>query len=185
MGVRNVFIYNTKNPHLEGHIRFREATVTGRLYKIDPITPILVVPQSTVVAVGSGNHEMDVVCSRNWQEVRKFVFPTAKGKNAKGGGYWIRIRGGIYTFDDLTKRLPLLDESQGFYPGERGRVSVYTRAMIPAFFRDDGSTKERPKLASVSLLPVWAYVSIGHAAGLCSSENLIREDSWSQDEGTL
>ena len=117
----NIFVYGTLKrgqrnhaPYCDGALDVREAEVCGWLYDLPFGFPALVVPEETILAVGTGDYAGDAGKQRS--EVR-MILPSKSVAH-----------GELPTFDDPKAQLPALDGLEGFRPGEPG---LYQRVLIP------------------------------------------------------
>jgi len=130
----NVFVYGTLKQGERNHDRFcqgvlniREATAHGWLYDLPFGFPALVVPEETILAIGTEDYVGDADRQRS-TPLRSSSWDTV-------------AHGELITFDDPRTRLPALDSLEGFRPGEPG---LYRRVLIPV--QANGQTT-----------PAWAY----------------------------
>lgn len=112
----------------------------GRLYDLPFGFPALVVPEEDVQAVGT----TDYLANAQIQD-------SAEAGSREAYSDWDTVCGELFIFDDPEERLPVLDELEGFRPGEK---SFYRRVLIPATLTETGI----PVIA-------WAY-AIESASGI-------------------
>ena len=143
----NLFVYGTLKRGQRNHEHFcrglisvQEATVRGRLYELPVGFPALVVPEADVRATGTMNYLADAEAAR-YNKVEASEIPSS----------WDTVQGELLVFDDPEERLPILDDLEGFRPGEK---SFYRRVLIPTTLLETGAT-----------VPAWAY-ALRSASGL-------------------
>ncbi len=134
-----MFFYGTlkrggyNHPYCRGGRMTAEARIEGLLYDLPEGYPAIVVPEDTVLAVGTDDplrdaHEANALTRSSLAE---------PGTTA--------VHGELYTFDDPEERLPLLDELEDFFPKDPS--SPYRRVLVPV----------RPDGGGVTL--AWAYAA--------------------------
>ncbi len=134
-----MFFYGTlkrggyNHPYCRGGRMTAEARIEGLLYDLPEGYPAIVVPEDTVLAVGTDDplhdaHEANALTRSGLAE---------PGTTA--------VHGELYTFDDPKERLPLLDELEDFFPKDPS--SPYRRVLVPV----------RPDGGGVTL--AWAYAA--------------------------
>lgn len=134
-----MFFYGTlkrggrNHTYCRGGLMTAEAHVEGLLYDLPQGYPAIVVPEETVLAVGTDTPLAD---AREANRLNRSGLP-APGTPT--------VHGELYTFDDPEERLPLLDDLEDFSPNDPS--SPYRRVLVPV--RSDGG--------GVSL--AWAYVA--------------------------
>lgn len=118
-----LFVYGTLRSGGRFHERYCsgarsivEATVAGRSSLLPEGYPVLDVPRSQVLAHGSADPLADV---RRLETIEPDV-PPAPG--------WPATTGELMVLDDPSRRLPALDELEGFDPGG---PSLYLRVALP------------------------------------------------------
>jgi gamma-glutamylcyclotransferase (GGCT)/AIG2-like uncharacterized protein YtfP len=138
-----IFVYGTLKKGFSNHdtyctgvSRIEPARLRGRLYKYTPEIPIMVLPESDILAVGTGNTADDM---RTQQGVSAGAFPADAPPNN-----WKTVSGEILFFDDPDTRLPFIDSLEEFHPDG---PSTYLRVLV------------RAELADGSLTTAWAYVA--------------------------
>jgi gamma-glutamylcyclotransferase (GGCT)/AIG2-like uncharacterized protein YtfP len=94
-----------------------EARVGGLLYDLPQGYPALVVPEASVMAVGTGDPLRDArgVGALHRLDLREPREPYVHGE--------------LYIFDDPEERMPSLDELEGFTPSDPS--SPYRRVLVP------------------------------------------------------
>lgn len=129
-----LFVYGTLKKGFSNHARYcrgvlriEQARLTGKLFRLTPEIPILVVPESAIFARGSSDVGADM---RLQDEVR----PARGHDDVKPGAAWKTIRGELLVFNDSEKRLPSLDRLEEFRPG---RPSTYNRVLVRTTLHDD------------------------------------------------
>ena len=133
-----VFVYGTLKrggryhaSYCRGGVMTGEARVEGLLYDLPQGYPALVVPEASVLAVGTDDPLGDA---------RAGAALDPSGLPEPGPP---AVHGELYTFDDPEERLPSLDELEDFLPGDPS--SPYRRVLVPV----------RPDGGGVTL--AWAY----------------------------
>ena len=144
----NLFVYGTLKRGQSNHERFcrglisvQEATVRGRLYELPVGFPALVVPEADMRATGTMNYLADAEAAARYNIVEASEIPSG----------WDTVQGELLVFDDPEERLPILDDLEGFRPGEK---SFYRRVLVPTTLLETGAT-----------VPAWAY-ALKSASGL-------------------
>jgi len=94
-----------------------QARVEGLLYDLPQGYPALVVPEASVLAVGTGDPLRD---ARGADALHHPDLPEPREPY---------VHGEIYTFDDPEERLRSLDELEEFTPGDP--LSPYRRVLVP------------------------------------------------------
>lgn len=110
-----------------------EARIQGLLYDLPQGYPAVVVPEDTVLAIGTDDPLADA--RRTDGLIRSDL--SEPGTPA--------VYGELYTFDDPEERLPRLDDLEDFSP--RDPSSPYRRVLVPV----------RPDSGDVTL--AWAYAA--------------------------
>lgn len=134
-----MFFYGTlkrgerNHPYCRGGLMTAEARIEGLLYDLPQGYPAIVVPEATVVAVGTSDPLHDA------REANRLTRP---GRTDPGTP---TVYGELYTFDDPGERLPVLDDLEDFSPEDPS--SPYRRVLIPV--RPDGG----------DLTLAWAYAA--------------------------
>ncbi len=130
-----IFVYGTLKKGFSNHesycrgvLRIEPATLRGRLFKLLPNIPVMIVPHDEIIASGSTD-----LCA----DMQLLAHPgPAWGREASGDrvagnhGNWKTINGEILFFDDPEKRLPLMDSLEEFRPGE---ASTYLRVLMEVY----------------------------------------------------
>ena len=134
-----VFVYGTLkrggryHALCEGGLMMAEARIEGLLYDLPEGYPALVVPEATVLAVGTDDPAADA----RRTSALDGVAPPEPGTPA--------VHGELYAFHDPGERLPALDELEEFRPGDP--TSPYRRVLVPVL----------PGGGNVTL--AWAYAA--------------------------
>lgn len=110
-----------------------KASVKGSLYDLPEGYPAIVVPEASVLAVGTGDPAADAR-----EERRLGRQPLAEPEGPT-------VHGELYTFDDPEARFPALDALEEFVPSDP--ASPYRRVLVPV--RPDGG----------GVTPAWAYTA--------------------------
>ena len=139
-----MFFYGTlkrggrNHAYCEGGRFTSEARVEGLLYDLPQGYPALVVPEKTILAVGTNDYAGD---ARRASTIDRTGLRQLEGP---------AVHGELFTFDDPGERLPALDELEGFYSTDPS--SPYRRVLVPVHLPGGGAT------------PAWVY-AVGHALG--------------------
>lgn len=133
--------YGNHQRYCQGFVKAEPATVRGRLYRLPPGYPILVVPEADILATGSSDHAADMELYARLSRESCTI-----GAAEPLAGDWQAIAGEMITFDDPLVRLPPLDALENFRPG---RPSTYLRVLV----QTEGPSREI----------VWTYVAPGSA----------------------
>ena len=118
-----MFFYGTLKRGGSNHVYCRggrmtaEARVGGLLYDLPQGYPALVVPEASVMAVGTGDPLRD---ARGVGALHRLDLPEPREPY---------VHGELYIFDDPEERMPSLDELEGFTPGDPS--SPYRRVLVP------------------------------------------------------
>ena len=103
-----------------------EATVEGLLYDLPQGYPALVVPDASVLTVGTDDPLNDAHAD------------SALGRAGLPEPADPAVHGELFTFDDPEDRLPSLDELEDFSPEDPS--SPYRRVLVPVRLGDGGVT---------------------------------------------
>lgn len=155
-GLLRLFVYGTLKHGFCNHERFckgastiEEATVRGRLYELPSGIPVIKVPTSDIIAVGTDDVAHDLLIQD------QNVLPVCAHADQSE---WSKIRGELMLFDDSDRRLQTIDALEGFAPHSH---CLYCRVLLPVY-RQDGT-----------VVAAWGYV-LGlesvHLAAINSSE---------------
>jgi gamma-glutamylcyclotransferase (GGCT)/AIG2-like uncharacterized protein YtfP len=156
-----IFVYGTLKKGFSNHdlycsgvLRIEPARLRGRLFRLTPDIPVMVLPGSEILAIGSENPVSDAQMLRDIESVR--IMPRAAGDTGflpaeESEKTWKIIDGELHFFGDPESRLPLIDELEEFRPGE---PSTYIRVLV------------RVELADGSLTTAWTYVAGFDTMGL-------------------
>jgi len=127
-----MFFYGTLKRGESNHAYCRggrmtaEGRVEGRLYDLPQGYPALVVPETSVLAVGSDDP---------WGDARAGTALDRPGLPEPGTP---AVHGELYAFDDPEVRLPSLDELEDFSPADPS--SPYRRVLVPVRLDGGGVT---------------------------------------------
>lgn len=119
-------------------VSIEEAMIRGRLYELPSGIPVLRVPVSDIVAVGT----CDPLADAATQE-RLAGGVVQALDSGRADEYWDWIHGELMTFDDPKTRLPRIDNLESFCPG---RPSLYRRVLVPV-------------ICDATMVPAWCYVA--------------------------
>lgn len=127
IGPITIFVYGTLKSGYWNHDRFcrsalyiEEAVVRGRLYELPSGIPVLKVPESDILAVGTSDPLSDVATQESFIE----KLPIAADRDES----WQAIRGELIVFPDARLSLPPIDRLEGFRPESQ---SMYRRVLVP------------------------------------------------------
>ena len=152
-----LFVYGTLKRGFGNHrrlcrglVRAEAAEIRGKLYDLPAGYPALVIPEASILAVGTSQPHADVTLLSRF-ETQPLVPPYAD--NAAGGhGGWGRVEGEILTFSDPVY-LRAFDRLENFLPGRRShyqrvlaRVSTRRNRVVPAWLyvmKDPGPKARR------------------------------------------
>lgn len=133
-GALRIFVYGTLKNGYWNHDRFcggalyiEEAAVRGRLYELPSRIPVLQVPVSSIIAVGTSDPLADVATQE------RFSVEMADD-SIRENACWQMIQGELMTFPDPHLSLPPIDRLEGFRPGLPG---MYRRVLVPVTLDDD------------------------------------------------
>lgn len=116
----NKIISQAKSSITQGALHIEEATIVGRLYELPSGIPVLQVPDSNILAVGSSNPMEDVATQEQFLD--KLAIAECEADD------WQIIQGELIVFPDATTALPPIDHLEGFNPGSH---SMYNRVLLP------------------------------------------------------
>ncbi len=140
------FVYGTLKRGYSNHDRFcrgalytEDAMVRGRLYELSSGIPILQVPDSDVLAVGTLDPLTDVATQERFSG-------SLTAETACDDPCWQMIHGELVVFPDPQLSLPPIDRLEGFRPR---LPSLYRRVLIPVMTAD-------------GVLPAWCYTDGGN-----------------------
>ncbi|MCE5322352.1 gamma-glutamylcyclotransferase [bacterium] len=126
-GTLSIFVYGTLKRGYWNHDRFcqtalsiEEAVVQGRLYELPSRIPVLQVPDSCIIAVGTSDPLADVATQE------RFSDRTSDAICEKAS--WQMIYGELVTFPDPCQSLPKIDQLEGF---RLGQSCIYRRVLVP------------------------------------------------------
>lgn len=134
-----MFFYGTLKRGESNHVYCRdgqmtaEARVEGLLYDLPQGYPALVVPEASVLAVGTDQPLGD---ARAGNTLDRPGLPEPGPPT---------VHGELYTFNDPEDRLPSLDDLEDFLPGDPS--SPYRRVLLPV------------RLDSGRVTAAWAYAA--------------------------
>jgi gamma-glutamylcyclotransferase (GGCT)/AIG2-like uncharacterized protein YtfP len=143
IGPIRIFVYGTLKSGYWNHERFcqgayyiEEAVVRGQLNSLLSGIPVLKVPESDVLVIGTPDPMADAATQEQFQEeavAASEVFMTD----------WQMIQGEMIVFPDPQSTLPPIDRLEGFRPGSQ---SLYLRVLVPIVTKD-------------GVQPAWCYVA--------------------------
>ena len=149
--ILRVFVYGTLKRggrfHADfcgGALSIEEAQVRGRLDATGPY-PVLTVPESDVLARGTGDPLADVATQDRiaaFAGASDLLPPEAMESAATGQrpahAEWDLVPGELMTFDDPAARLPAFDRLEDFNPGGE---SLYLRVLAPIRVIESGEVE--------------------------------------------
>jgi len=144
-----LFVYGTLKQGCENHavyckgaLSVEPARVRGKLYQHPGGFPMLQIPVSDIVAIGTADHLADMTLQTRHQmdSTDSNIQPDFE----KHENYWRLIQGELMIFDDPGPRLSAIDELEEFYPGQ---TSLYRRVLIPVLTHNN------------SVVSAWVYAS--------------------------
>lgn len=112
--------------------------IRGRLYELPSGIPVLRVPDSDIIAVGSSDPLADAAAQERLAGELVQV-----PDNGRIGEHWDWVHGEMMTFSDPETRLARIDGLEGFCPGRR---SLYHRVLVPV-------------ICDATVVPAWCYVA--------------------------
>jgi gamma-glutamylcyclotransferase (GGCT)/AIG2-like uncharacterized protein YtfP len=112
--------------YCSGALRISPACLRGRLFKLSPEIPVMIVPGEDIAAYGTSSFAADIEVQEQFEAFLKGK--KAKGWTEAGGAAWRKVGGELLVFDDPYTRLPLLDSLEEFQPGHS---STYIRVLVP------------------------------------------------------
>lgn len=148
----NLFVYGTLKRGYWNHdrlcrdaISIEQAMVRGRLYALPSGIPILRVPESDILAVGTASPVIDA--TTQWHRALDAVVTCGTQKDG-----WDLVRGELALLPDPALSLPPIDRLEGYRPGDFR--CLYSRVLVPAW-------------VSEQLVAAWCYVSLGEMSVGC------------------
>ncbi|MCX6345241.1 MAG: gamma-glutamylcyclotransferase [Armatimonadetes bacterium] len=123
-------------------ISIQHATVRGRLYEFSSGIPVLEVPDTDILAYGTGDILEDIALQRRFEMNRQ------KYLECNGDG-WKQIEGELITLPDPAITIPPIDRLEGFHPDSD---SLYLRVLVPV------------KLTDERVTTAWCYVAAPETA---------------------
>lgn len=146
-----VFVYGTLKAGFRNHERYCRGVIEvtpalawGRFHEWEPGIPILSVPRSDILLLGSPDAAADLEAAEALVNQPGPGVPWA----TRFPWRWRRIRGQFLRFPDPEQRLRLLDALEGFHPAT-GRG--YQRILLP--IRVTSPERRRPEVRAA-----WVYV---------------------------
>ena len=143
-----VFVYGTLKRGFGNHrrlcrglVRAEAAEIRGKLYDLPAGYPALVIPEASILALGTAQPGADVALQSQFDA--QPLVPSYAVSAAGGHGGWGRVQGEILTFRDPVC-LRAFDRLENFLPGRR---THYQRVLARV------STRRNHEMA-----PVWLYV---------------------------
>jgi len=143
-----LFVYGTLKRGFGNHrrlcrglVRAEAAEIRGKLYDLPAGYPALVIPEASILALGTAQPHADVALQSQFDA--QALVPSYVANAAGGHGGWGRVEGEILTFSDPVC-LRAFDQLENFLPGRR---SHYQRVLARV------STRR-----SRTAVPAWLYV---------------------------
>jgi len=100
------------------------AWIWGRLFRLTPAIPAVIIPFDDILACGTADIAADVEVQEKFELVPG-VDPAA-GRTSSDRDGWKKIQGELLIFDDPHSRLPVLDALEDYNPG---LPSTYLRVL--------------------------------------------------------
>ena len=126
-----LFVYGTLKRGFGNHcrlcrglVRAETAEIRGKLYDLPAGYPALVIPEASILAVGTSQPRADVALQSQFDA--QPLVPSYAVNAAGGRGGWGRVEGEILTFSDPAC-LRAFDQLENFLPGRR---SHYQRVLV-------------------------------------------------------
>jgi len=155
-----VFVYGTLKRGRRNHLAYcsgaaaiEPARIFGRLYHLPAGYPMLVVPDSAMLAIGSSQYAQDASRQHDDQWPPACTKPMAADSDCKEGE-WEEIIGELLTFDDPATRLPALDRLEDFRPGETEAGNATSRTNATSLY-----VRVLVRLTEPAGLIAWTYVA--------------------------
>jgi gamma-glutamylcyclotransferase (GGCT)/AIG2-like uncharacterized protein YtfP len=143
-----LFVYGTLKRGFGNHrrlcrglVRAEAAEIRGRLYDLPAGYPALVIPEASILALGTAQPPADVALQS--QLDAQPLLPSSAVNVFDGYGGWGRVEGEILTFSDAVC-LRAFDRLENFLPGRR---SHYQRVLARVSTRRNRTA-----------VPAWLYV---------------------------
>jgi len=142
IGPIRIFVYGTLKYGFWNHDRFcrgayyiEEAVVRGKLFELPSGIPVLKVPETDILAVGTLDPMADAATQERFEEQAIAAFEVNMAD-------WQMIQGEMIVFPDPQSSLPPIDRLEGFRPDFH---CLYRRALVPIMTKD-------------GVQPAWCYV---------------------------
>jgi len=148
-----VFAYGTLKEGFRNHERYCRGVIEvapalawGRFHEWEPGIPILSVPRSDILLLGSSDAAADL------EAAEALVTRPGPGLawRTRFPWRWRRIRGQLLRFPDPVQRLRLLDALEGFHPAT-GRG--YQRVLLPTLVSSPDGGRREVRAAWVYVVP--------------------------------
>ncbi|MDJ0520994.1 MAG: gamma-glutamylcyclotransferase family protein [Planctomycetota bacterium] len=146
-----VFVYGTLKEGFRNHQRYchgvievAPARVWGRFHEWAEGIPILDVPNSDILFLGSSDVESDLAGA---EELLTRPGPDLRLRR-RLSLRWRLVHGELLRFPDPRERLTLLDALEGFHPSTGGG---YARVLLPVVAAEDDGTRNQ-------VVAAWTYV---------------------------
>lgn len=133
-----VFVYGTLKQGESNHARYcrgatavEAAAVAGQLYDLSAGYPMLVVPESAILAHGTADALSDLRTQLG-HDAKLLQTPPGNSHSAESpplAGDWDWIEGEVVSFDEPMTAIARLDALEGYRPGDPG--SYYLRVLVP------------------------------------------------------
>jgi len=146
-----IFVYGTLKTGGRAHSHFcaeaihiEPGTVLGKLYALPAGYPMLAIPNTSILAVGTADVENDLSVQQHFAEAQPTSAPSLANEKAfdmDESTEWTAVEGEIISFES-PRILKALDSYEGFTPGARG---LYSRVLVRPLSPDAG--------------PVWTYAA--------------------------
>jgi gamma-glutamylcyclotransferase (GGCT)/AIG2-like uncharacterized protein YtfP len=143
-----LFVYGTLKRGFGNHrrlcrglVRAEAAEIRGKLYDLPAGYPALVIPEASILALGTAQPRADVALQSQLDS--QSLLPSSAVNVFGGCGGWGRVEGEVLTFRD-PGCLRAFDRLENFLPGRR---SFYQRVLARVGARRNHE-----------MAPVWLYV---------------------------
>ena len=128
-----------------GYLDAQPVEIPGNLRWLSPTIPILEVPESLILAVGTEDPAADVATQACWaQRIERDGYLCGVEDFLATRGHVGAVAGEVFVFDDPEVRIPGIDLLEGFRPGGS---SLYRRVLMAV------------RMESGGVLPTWIYAA--------------------------
>ena len=144
LGILRLFVYGSLKKGFSNHDRYcsgaigiKPAHLHGRIFKLTPEFPTIVVPESDILAFGSADTAYDLFLQEETAKREEAKRPRGEEDARETRTTRDRINGEVLSFDDPETRLPAIDGLEEYQPG---KDSLYSRVLVRVMFPDGFST---------------------------------------------